>query len=495
MGGYEYGSGPSNTPPVADAGPDQSVFLGDPVTLDGSGSSDADGDPLTYFWSLTTVPAGSAAVLDDPTSVTPTFVVDLYGTYVAQLVVNDGTVDSAPDTVTISTLNSAPVANAGEDQTPLVGDTVTLDGSGSSDVDGDALIYFWSLTAVPAGSAAVLDDPTAVNPTFDVDVFGDYVVQLIVNDGTVDSVSDTVTISTLNSGPVANAGADQSVYLGDIVTLDGSGSSDADGDPLTYFWSLTAVPAGSGAVLNTPTSVTPTFVVDLFGIYVAQLIVNDGTVVSAPDTVTISTLNSAPVANAGADQSVYLGDTVTLDGNGSSDVDGDPLTYFWSLITVPEGSAAVLDDPTAVAPTFVPDLPGVYVAQLIVNDGTKDSEPDSIMVKVMLRDDDHDGVPNSEDDFPNSNVTPTVIVAGCDTGVENILNWDGNGASINDNLAEIDAGDYRNHGAYVSEVTHFANTLLNAGVITKEEKDLIVSCAARSDIGMKENTNNGGKKK
>ncbi len=179
---------------MADAGADQTAFVGDTVTLDGSGSSDVDGNALSFQWSLTTVPTGSAAALSDPTAVMPTFDVDVFGQYVAQLIVNDGSVDSLADTVTISTENSAPVADAGANQTVFVGDTVTLDGSASSDVDGDALTYRWSLTTVPAGSAAVLSDATAVMPTFDVDVFGQYVAQLIVNDGSVDSLADTVVI-------------------------------------------------------------------------------------------------------------------------------------------------------------------------------------------------------------------------------------------------------------------------------------------------------------
>jgi hypothetical protein len=105
--------------------------------------------------------------------------------------------DTAPATVTISTLNSAPVADAGLDQTVFVGDTVTLDGSASSDVEGDALSLFWSLTTIPVGSAASLSDPTAVMPTFDVDVYGTYLAQLIVHDGHGNSMPDGVTISVL----------------------------------------------------------------------------------------------------------------------------------------------------------------------------------------------------------------------------------------------------------------------------------------------------------
>ena len=72
------------------------------ITLNGSGSSDANGDPLTYSWSFTSTPPDSAAVLANPTSVSPTFTADLAGDYVVQLIVNDGTLDSAPDSVIIS---------------------------------------------------------------------------------------------------------------------------------------------------------------------------------------------------------------------------------------------------------------------------------------------------------------------------------------------------------------------------------------------------------
>jgi hypothetical protein len=276
--------------------------------------------------------------------------------------------------------SSAPVANAGADQTPLLGNTVTLDGSASSDVDGDLLTYSWSFISKPAGSTAALSDPAVVRPTFVMDLYGDYVVQLIVSDVTMDSAPDTVIISTNNSAPVANAGADQTKLFGVTVILDGSASFDVDGNGLTYSWEFTSKPAGSTAELSNPTAEMPIFTIDVSGDYVVQLIVNDTMVDSAPDTVTISTSNSAPVANAGANQEPQVGDTVILDGSASSDVDNDPLTYDWSFVFKPKDSDAILSDRAAVSPFFVMDQSGDYILQLIVNDGTLDSDPDTMVV-------------------------------------------------------------------------------------------------------------------
>jgi hypothetical protein len=88
----------------------------------------------------------------------------------------------------------------------VVGETVTLDASGSHDVDGDELNYRWSLTSQPTGSLAQLSDPAAVGPTFVADMAGSYTVQLIVNDPGHASAPDTVTILAVNGEPSANDG-------------------------------------------------------------------------------------------------------------------------------------------------------------------------------------------------------------------------------------------------------------------------------------------------
>jgi hypothetical protein len=344
--------------------------------------------------------------------------------------------------------NSAPTADAGPNQSGIAPNTtVTLDGSGSSDPDGDTLTYAWTLTTVPDGSAAALSDATVVGPTFDADVAGSYVAELVVNDGTVDSSPDTVTVVVEaappgNSPPVANAGPEQLVSPGVTVTLDGSGSSDPDGDPLAYSWTLTTVPNGSAAALNGATTVNPTFVADLEGSYIVELVVNDGTADSAVDSVTINAISGVPTADAGPDQSLPTeGETVTLDGSGSSDPDGDELTYAWTLTSIPDGSAAALSDATVVDPTFVADLKGSYVAELVVSDGTNESAPDTVTVTVGVhaywKMDEGQGT-TTEDSVGNSN--GTLVDATWTDGVSgNGLDFNGTSAHVViDNTPDLD---------------------------------------------------------
>lgn len=376
----------ANQPPVADAGPDQSVTTGDSVTLDGSQSLDPDEDLITYAWEFSQLPDGSAATISDATIVNPTFTADTDGVYSVTLTVSDpdGLESSDSVDITAETANSVPIANAGPDQNVVTNSLVLLDGSASSDADNDGLTYSWEITSKPEGSTAALDDNSSPNPSFTADFDGEYLIDLIVNDGIASSESDTVVITaaTINSAPVANAGPDQTVETGATVTLDGSASSDSDGDALTYAWSFTSVPDGSTSSLADATSVTSTFVTDIDGTYVVGLIVNDGEVDSERDSVSISstTTNSPPTADAGSDQSVTTGDTVSLDGSLSSDPDGDSLTYAWVFTSIPEGSEVSLSDATSAAPTFVADLDGTYVVDLTVSDGAVESAPDTVSI-------------------------------------------------------------------------------------------------------------------
>jgi len=183
-----------NTPPVADAGPDQTVNTLSLVTLDGSASYDPDGNlPLTYQWFQT---SGPGVPLSNPQVAQPTFIAPpIPGTLTFDLYITDslGTT-SPPDTVTITVQNQAPVANAGPDQTVVINSPVTLDGTASHDPDGHLpLTYQWTQTG---GPAVVLDNPAACSPNFvSPSTASTLTFSLVVTDSFMQaSVPDTVSI-------------------------------------------------------------------------------------------------------------------------------------------------------------------------------------------------------------------------------------------------------------------------------------------------------------
>ena len=387
-----------NQAPTANAGAYQNVNEGTTATLDGSFSSDPDGDPLTYKW---IAPAGitlSSTSVQKPTFNAPR--VSANTNYTFTLVVNDGTVDSPADQVVVTVINQnqAPTANAGAYQNVNEGTTATLDGSFSSDPDGDPLTYKWT---APAG--ITLGSTSAQKPTFtapSVSANTNYTFNLVVNDGTVDSPADqvVVTVKNQNQASTANAGADQNVNEGVTASLDGSLSSDPDGDPLTYKWNAPAGITLSSTSVQKPTFTAPS--VSTNTKYTFTLVVNDGTVDSPPDqvVVTVKNQNQAPTAIAGSDQNVSEGTAATLDGSLSNDPDGDPLTYKW---TAPAG--ITLSSTSAQKPTFTAlqvTANTNYIFILVVNDGTVDSPADQVVVTVR-----------------NQNQTPTAN-AGADQNVK-----------------------------------------------------------------------------
>ncbi len=172
--------------------------------------------------------------------------------------------------------------------------------------------------------------------------------------------------------PIANAGNDRSVKVGEEVALDGSNSKSIEGKTLTYKWELKTKPEGSTASLNGADQVGPKFTPDKVGVYVASLVVNDGKD-SDPDEVTINVVsaNRPPVANAGQNVRVEVGNKVDLNGSGSSDPDaGDKLTYTWEVFKKPDGSSASLSDSKIDKPSITPDKIGSYGIRLTVSDGS-----------------------------------------------------------------------------------------------------------------------------
>jgi MYXO-CTERM domain-containing protein len=201
--------------------------------------------------------------------------------------------------------------------------------------------------------------------------------------GLGDTVGDSLdSTSDQNHAPVADAGNDVEGLVGYVVELDGSGSSDADGDALDYTWEITDAPGASSATLINGAFVDPQFIPDVEGVYRISLVVSDGALDSAADSITVTAIseNGDPVADAGPDQSVTAGATVRLDGTGSADPDGDGLLFSWVLTSKPGGSVASLSSASTANPSFVADLSGSYSVQLTVSDGESYSSPDTVVV-------------------------------------------------------------------------------------------------------------------
>ncbi len=215
-----------NKPPVSKAGLDQIVTEGEPVTLDGSASSDSDGTISSYMWK-----EGSTVLSYKESFSKSDFTV---GKHTITLTVkdNDGAADSDTVVITVNAAaNNAPVAKAGADQTVTEGEPVTLDGSGSSDSDGTISSYSWK-----EGNTLLSDKASFSKSDF---IVGKHTITLTVkdNDGASDSDTVVVTVNTpANNTPLAKAGTDKNIIEGETVTLDGSGSSDPDGTINTYVW-------------------------------------------------------------------------------------------------------------------------------------------------------------------------------------------------------------------------------------------------------------------
>jgi hypothetical protein len=140
------------------------------------------------------------------------------------------------------------------------------------------------------------------------DVFGNKVAFVDLRNGD----QQDIYLASFNYAPVAGAGADQTVRVGSLVTLDGAGSTDPDLNyPLTFAWTLKQAPAGSTAALTGSETVTPSFTADVMGEYVVELVVTDAFGwPSLPDTVAVSTTNSAPGAATLKGRVLYNGNPV-----------------------------------------------------------------------------------------------------------------------------------------------------------------------------------------
>ena len=313
--------------------------------------------------------------------------------------------------VTTNTLvvNQTPTANSGTDQVINEGAIVHLNGSNSSDPDHNISSYAWRQIS---GPTVDISNHTQAEATFtapDVNADGaSLMFELTVTDAGGLSDTDTciVNVSWLNIAPTADAGDDQCVSEGQVVTLSGDRSTDVDGGLLEYQWAQTS---GSAVTLTNANTSQPYFIapqVDESGASVTfSLQVTDGGGLTSSDTCTVnvSWLNEAPTAAAGDDQTAVLGDTVLLDGTGSFDPENALETYAWVQKSGPVVS--LLNSTSAqasfVAPDTIPDGSALFF-ELTVTDlgGLKANDTCVVEIKAPVKDktNGNDSVKNNTND-------------------------------------------------------------------------------------------------
>ncbi|AQL42404.1 hypothetical protein BV210_06610 [Halorientalis sp. IM1011] len=353
--------GSANTAPTADADASSTtVSAGDTVTFNGSGSIDPDGSIESYEWDFGD---GSTATGQQ---VTHTY--DDSGAYTARLTVTDNNGTSTIDSVTIVVEgNDPPMSSPTASSTTVEpGQSVTFDGSGSSDPDGTIESYEWDFGD---GSTATGQQ---VTHTYSED--GNYAATLSVtdDDGATSSNSVTVTVQGSDSLIASASGSPSEVMAGDTVTFDGSNSVASNGTITSYEWDF-----GDGTNA-TGQQVSHTY--DTAGEYTATLTVTADDGDTATDTVTTTVVdNEPPTADAAVESTlVEVGESISFDGSGSTDPDGSIESIEWEF---GDGATA-----TGAFTTHAYSSPGEYTVTLTVTDDDGVTDSTNVTISVDTND-------------------------------------------------------------------------------------------------------------
>lgn len=400
----QCGASRDDIPPLAAiAGGDRNVGLGEAVNLDGTASTDPDGDELTYFWSVSAPADSSASLLvDTPTA---SFIADAPGTYTVTLTVNDGAWSTSDTiTVTVEDPNHAPNCYALPGDTVAMGTTASLDAGPTYDPDGDALTYNWRIQGqVPKvdkkGNIVVDDDGNVVTESVD-DSFEDagptldyvlgwtgyWTVTLEAVDPSGASCASQTTWEVYDpaDGPPASkapncsAGVDMQGRYGDQFDLLDGVAVDPDGTDITYSWAIASAPAGSTAevVMADPAgaSSAASFTADRSGQYRLAMTATDAQDESCISEIVVDVRNNPPLCDVPANAWAASGEPVELAINGLSDPDGDDVSGYWELAWQPTCSdpeAGLLVDHGDGTATLDRDVDGFYEANWIASDGDK----------------------------------------------------------------------------------------------------------------------------
>ncbi len=371
---------PQNTAPVVSAGTTQTILLPAAAQLSASAIDDGLPNPpgqLSWIWSKVSGPGTVAFANANAATTTATF--SAPGTYVLRATANDSALQGSGDFTVRAVQNSAPVVNAGANQTITLPASAQLAGSVSDDGLPNppaTLAVVWSKLSGPGN--VTFSTPTAAATSASFSAPGTYVLRLSATDGALQSTSDVTISAVQNAAPLVSAGANQTAGFPTTVQLKGTVTDDGLPNPpgtTTTIWSKVSGPGNVTFANANSLNSTATFAAA--GTYVLRLTASDSALQATSDVTITLVQNTAPVVNAGANQTITLPANAQLNGSATDDGYPNPpgsLAITWSKISGP-GTVA-FGDASAAATTATFSSAGTYMLRLTAGDGALQSTSD-----------------------------------------------------------------------------------------------------------------------
>lgn len=386
-----------NILPNADANGPYYADVNENINLDGSGSTDSDGTIVSYAWDL-----DNDGAYDDATGVTPSWSWSTGGSHLVSLNVtdNDGATDTDGSTVYV---NEFPVADANGPYYGNKGETIILDGSSSSDSDGTIVSYDWDLD-----NDGVYDDASGIAPSWSWSESGTYTIGLKVidDDAATDTDTTDVYIELDEYPPTASfTYTPEQPKVGDEVSFDASGSTDHDGNIVSYSWDFGDDTTGSGMITSHMYSEPARYTV------VLTVVDNDNLVDTVSVTIEVGTEGEFPVAYfTWSPDNPCVNESIMFNASSSFSPGGIIESYAWHFGDDTNG--------TGIIATHNYTISGNYSVNLTVTDNHGLNDSITKIIRINLTQ-----IPNIEIDEINGLFGITVYINNTGISEASNVHW------------------------------------------------------------------------
>jgi hypothetical protein len=352
--------------PIPDAGKDTSAPIHSKINFSGS-ATQTFGSIVMYLWDFD----GDDVFEDSSANGIASHVYDHAASYLVRLKVRDDDGNEGSDFRRVEIINQTPVVKSVRADTVVsINDLISFSGSGT-DSDGPLMGYAWDFDGNGTLDSTSTKD---FSPVYGYAKIGIYTAVFRVTDDDGDFAERTVKVTVIKDAPVANAGKDTIVSIKDLVHLHGNGT-DKYGSIVTWAWDF----GGTGVFKTSSKGDTIVTAPSLpAGAWPCMLRVTDDDGNMSLDTVVVAVLKDAPVAFAGMDTTVSIGDLVNLRGKGT-EVYGSIIERAWDVGATGTFRFSSAGDTSLLAPS----VPTTYVCSLRVTDDDGQVSKDVVVVNVI----------------------------------------------------------------------------------------------------------------